>query len=310
MGLTVAETISAETRKHLSENDGLLFGQCVTAVGWVGGTIPEMTEEEGIVELSMADVANAGIVTGAGLMNRRPIYVIRYQGFMWYNAAPLINYAAKSKEMWGTPCPILVRSIAMEGAIGPVASSSHHSMVMRMPGMPIFAPMTPNEWIEGWNWFMNHDDPLYMSEHRKSYHLKDEIEDEINENAVITVFAISYARLHAIEAVKKLREEGIIANLIHLKWIKPFTITEKMKKALHTTKLGLVIDSDFELCGASQSIAHTLMMNINSKVDALGIPDKTSGFAPHLDVGTPDSDEIYNYIKHSILNGAEYDTRN
>ena len=52
MAKTVAQTISDTTREHLKKGN-YLFGQCVTAVGWVGGTIPEMTEEEGIVELDM-----------------------------------------------------------------------------------------------------------------------------------------------------------------------------------------------------------------------------------------------------------------
>ena len=43
-----------------------------------------MTEDEGIAELSMADVSGAGIAVGAAIVGRRPIYVIRYQGFMWY----------------------------------------------------------------------------------------------------------------------------------------------------------------------------------------------------------------------------------
>ena len=150
MANTVAETIKSITRRHLKEDNGLLFGQCVTAVGWIGGTVPEMTEDEGIAELSMADVSGAGIAVGAAVVGRRPIYVIRYQGFMWYNAAPLLNYAAKSKDMWNVPCPILVRSIAMEGGMGPVASGSHHGMVMRMPGMPVCSPMTPGEWREAW----------------------------------------------------------------------------------------------------------------------------------------------------------------
>ena len=307
MGLTVAQTISNTTRHHLKENDGLLFGQCVTAVGWVGGTIPEMTEEEGIVELSMADVANAGVVTGAGLMQRRPIYVIRYQGFMWYNAAPLLNYAAKTKEMWGVSCPILVRSIAMEGAIGPVASSSHHAMVMRMPGMPIFAPMTPSEWLEGWEWFMNHDDPLYMSEHRTSFQIDYDISDEIHSDADITVFAISYARLHAIEAVKELKSEGVKCNLIHIKWIKPFDVSDEILGLLTQTGCGLVVDSDYELCGASQSIAHTLMMNTSAKVHALGIEDKVSGFAPDLDVKTPDKDKIKDKIKSILAEKGDHE---
>ena len=99
MARTVAQTISGITREHLKENQGLFLGQCVAAVGWIGGTVPEMTEQEGIVELPAADVAGPGIAVGAALVGRRPIFTFRYQGFMLYNAAPLLNYAAKSKEM-------------------------------------------------------------------------------------------------------------------------------------------------------------------------------------------------------------------
>ena len=81
MEKTVREIIKETSRDHIKKNNSLIFGQCLSAVGWVGGTVPELTEKEGLIELSMADVANGGIVAGAGLSNRRPIYVIRYQGF-------------------------------------------------------------------------------------------------------------------------------------------------------------------------------------------------------------------------------------
>ena len=67
MEKTVREIIKETIFRHLKEQNGLVFGQCLSAVGWVGGTIPELTEKDGIVELSMADVSNGGIVTGAGL---------------------------------------------------------------------------------------------------------------------------------------------------------------------------------------------------------------------------------------------------
>ena len=122
------ETIKDIIRDHLKKKKGKVFGQCLTAVGWVGGTLPKLFEKDGMIELSMADVAGGGIVVGSALMNEKPIYVIRYQGFNWYNAPMIVNYAAKSKELWNTPCPIFVRGIGMEGAIGPVAGSSHHSL--------------------------------------------------------------------------------------------------------------------------------------------------------------------------------------
>ena len=75
----------------------------------------------------MADVAGGGIITGAALIGKRPIYIIRYQGYNWFNCIFIVNYACKSKEIWKIPAPIFIRGISSEGSIGPVAGSSHIS---------------------------------------------------------------------------------------------------------------------------------------------------------------------------------------
>ncbi len=305
MGRTVAEVIRETTRDHLTSRRGLFFAQCVSAVGWIGGTVPEMSEAEGIIELSLADVTNAGVVVGAALAGRRPIYTVRYQGFMWYNSAPIVNYAAKSKDVWGVPCPLFLRAIAMEGnGIGPVASASQHGLIMRMPGMPICAPMSPNEWREAWNWFMRHDDPLYVSEHRRSFAIDYEFKNSIEPEADITLFPISAARLNAIEAAQTLRQEGITCNIVHLVWLKPFTVTDDMVGSLHRTQLGLVIDSDFEVGGPSRSIAYDLMHHSGVPVFALGLEDRTAGVAASLDNPTPTPETIVRVVRDRVRNAS------
>ena len=153
MGKTVKETIKQIVKIHLKKRF-LAMGQCLTAVGWVGGTLPELYEKDGMIELSMADVAGGGIAVGAALVGKRPIYVIRYQGFNWYNANDFKLPTCKSKELWNVPCPVFVRSIAMEGKIGPVAGSSHHSLYHRMQGIKIASPMTPKEYKKIYENFM------------------------------------------------------------------------------------------------------------------------------------------------------------
>ena len=286
---------------------GLFFAQCVRAVGWISGTVPEMSEADGIVELSLADVTNAGVVVGAALAGRRPIYAVRYQGFMWYNAAPIVNYAAKSKSVWGVPCPLFLRAIAMEGnGIGPVASASQHGLMMRMPGMPICAPMSPKEWLEAWNWFICHDDPLYVSEHRRSFAIDYEFENSIRSEASITLFPISAARLNAIEAAQALQQEGIICNIVHLVWLKPFTVTEEMRRSLGQTKLGLVIDSDFEIAGPSRSIAYDLMHQSGAPIFALGLEDRTAGVAASLDNPTPTLERIVRTVRELVRSERKF----
>jgi len=298
MGKTTAETISEITRKHLTEDNGLLLGQCITAVGWIGGSVPDC---EGIAEIPMTDVAGPGFAVGCGLMGRRPIFVVRYQGFMWYNSSSLINYAAKSKQVWNRPCPIFIRAVGMEGnGIGHTASSCVHSIFMHSPGLPIAAPMSPIEYQSVWDHFMSHDDPIYVSEHRRSFASSLEMKNIVQDQADITIIAISAGRLNAIEAEKTLREQNIKCNLFHLLWLKPFQPTEEMIQSLKKTKMGLVIDSDYEISGASRSLAYELMHKVGVPVHALGLEDRVCGVAPELENITPSSTKIVSTIKQCI----------
>ena len=298
MGKTTAETIREITKKHLTQDNGLLLGQCVTAVGWVGGTVPDC---EGIIEIPMTDVAGPGFAVGSALMGRRPIFIVRYQGFMWYNASTLVNYAAKSKQVWGRSCPVFIRSIGMEGnGVGHTASSCIHSIFMHSPGMPVAAPMSSMEYSAVWDCFMAHDDPVYVSEHRRSFSSSLEMENVVDPEAELTIFAISASRFNAIEAEKKLREQNIKCNLFHLVWLKPFDPTKEMIKCLINTKVGLVLDSDYEIAGASRSLAYELMHKTGARVHALGLEDRVCGVAPHLENITPSPETIVSAVKRYL----------
>ncbi len=300
MAKTVAETIREITRKHLTQDNGVALGQCLTAVGWVGGTVPELKNHPNLIELSMDDTSGSGIAVGYALAGRRPIFICRYQGFMQMDASALLNYAAKSKGLWEVPCPVFIRSIAMEGGIGPVAGSSHHGMITRMPGIKVAAPMTPEEYTATWIYFMSMDDPMYVSEHRRSFSIDYEMPDITGEKADITLFAISAARLNAIEAIKILAEEDIVCNLVHLVTLKPFLVTGRMTYSLENSVYGgVVVDTDFEN-GVTKCIAHDLMMATDKKVRVLGLEERTAGFAPHLDNLPPSAEKIADCVKQVI----------
>ena len=301
MGIPLKDTIKKTVRTHLREGH-LAFGQCLTAVGWVGGTLPELYEEDGMIELPMADVAGGGFVVGAGLMGRRPIYVIRYQGFNWYNCISILNYACKSKEMWGVPCPIFVRGVAMEGSIGPVAGSSHHSLYYRMPGVKIYSPMTNREYEECYSDFMDSDEVFYVSEHRGSFGNSEELPDIEYENPHICLFPVSITRFAAVEVSKKLIKEGIKVSVFHQRIIKPHNFSPQSISSLNDCGKGIVLDNDYE-DGICSAIAHKLMMKaLGSEVHCMGLKNKVAGFSKHLDNLPPNIEEIYNTIR-SILGG-------
>ena len=299
MSITLRDTIKETVRYHLTEERGLAMGQCLTAVGWVGGTLPELYEEDGMVEISMADVAGGGFAVGAALAGRRPMYVIRYQGFNWFNAPMIINYAAKSKEIWGVPCPMFVRSIAMEGGIGPVAGSSHHALYYRMPGIKIVSPMTPNEYANAYLDFMDSDDVVYVSEHRGAYGNTEELLNIEYDIPDIVLFPISITRFAAVEASKELEKEGYKVAVHHIVNIKPFNPTDNDRQALKRARYGIVLDDDY-VDGIAKSLAFDLCKGTSSEMHVMGLKDKSAGFYPQVDNLPPSKDEIIAKIKEIL----------
>ncbi|MEM0465193.1 MAG: transketolase C-terminal domain-containing protein [Candidatus Pacearchaeota archaeon] len=301
MARTLGETIKEIIRKHLEENNGLIMGQCLSAVGWVNNTIPNT---KNIIEYPMTDVAGAGIAVGAAIVGRRPILVLRFQDFVFLNSSILVNFAAKRKYIFGKSAPIFIRSLAVEGpGIGPVHSGVFHNIFMHMPGFRVVSPMTPTEYEEIWEDFMKNDDPMYVSEHRRSFNQTEEMNNIIEPDADITLYGIGASRFNILEAAEKLKMNKIKCNIIHLLWLKPLKITEDMLSPLIKTKIGIVVDSGFEICGASQSVAYELMKRTKihkTYVEALGAEDKSVGASERYLNTTPKVEKIINSVKNLL----------
>lgn len=285
--LTLAETIKSITRDHLENGNGLLFGQCVSAVGWVNGTVPDC---KNIVELPMTDVAGAGFAVGAAIAGFRPIFVLRFQDFFTLNCNQIVHYAALSKELHKQGIPIFVRCIGTDGA-GPVHSIVLHNIPMYFPGMAVFAPMTPSEYRRTWDFYMRNDIPMFVSEHRSAYGNYDDWEDDIIEDADITLFGISDARREMVKAGDVLRRLGYKVSIIHIMVLKPLDISI-LKKKMGTCLRGLVIDNGFPICGAARDIAYLLMEDGGKFVRALACEDKTKCFNTKQQNRTPNADLI------------------
>lgn len=291
------DIIKSITKQHLLKNNSLLFAQCVQAVGWIGNTVPDDVGDK-IVELPTSDVMNSGVVTGVALMGKRPIYIVRYQGFNWYNAAMIVNYAAKSKQIWNKPCPIFIRSISMENGIGPVAGSSHASLFYRMPGIKIYSPMNGKEYHKVYESFMKDDCPYYISEHRGSWNLNEDLPDITNNNPDFVLFPISITRFEAVKAQTILEKMGYKISIIHqfdLNGINQDSINE-----LKNSKYGgLVFDDDYEN-GIGKCIASDLMLHTQKKVYTMGLENKTAGFHKQVDNLPPNCEKIVEFVIRNL----------
>ncbi|MAV63942.1 MAG: hypothetical protein CMG00_01995 [Candidatus Marinimicrobia bacterium] len=292
MGKELRETIKEITYKHLKKNKSQVFGQNLTGVGWVAGTLPKLFEKDGVIELPMADVAGGGIVTGSALMGKRPIYIIRYQGYNWFNCIFIVNYACKSNEIWKIPCPMIIRGIASEGSIGPVAGSAHLSVIYKMPGIKIFSPMSNKEYNNVYKKFMNSKDVFYISEHRQSYSNTKEFKNEINGKKDLILMPISVTRFEAEKAKRILERKGFKIGIIHLVNLKPFQLEKKWIAAIKKSKAGvLMTDNDYN-DGILRTLAHQIIEKTNKNVSVLGLEDRSAGHHKRVDNLPPDQFKI------------------
>ena len=301
MGKALKQTIKEITFKHLIKNRSQVFGQNLTGVGWVAGTLPKLFEKDGVVELPMADVAGGGIVTGSALVGKRPFYIIRYQGYNWFNCTFIINYACKSKEIWKVPCPMFIRGISSEGSIGPVAGSSHLSIFYKMPGIKIFSPMTSKEYEKVYANFMKNDDVFYVSEHRKSYESEMEFKNIIKKNLDIILMPISITRFAAVKAQKLLEKKGYKVGIINLVNLKPFNLNPKWINAIKSSKYGALLTDNDYADGILRILAHKVNEKTKKNISVLGLDDRSAGHHEKVDNLPPNEikiiKEVLNIIK-------------
>lgn len=292
--MKLSEAICSVMKKHIEEYDGLIMGETLSSIGNTYGTIPDINTSN-IIELPMSDVAAGGFATGAALVGRRVVFVLRFQDFFMLNCSSILQDAAISKEFHGTDCPVFVRAIFSEKA-GPNHSNSLHSIAMHFPGIMVCAPMTAKEYEEAYERYINENNPIFVSEDRRALSLEFDSNDKKVINSDITLFGIGDARLELEKVSKRLESEGYKVSISNIVWLKPFDI-EYYADFLKNSGCGLVIDSDREICGASEHIAYLLMKKTRKNVWALGSDDHVKTLRRDEYHEAPKEDVIYNMAK-------------
>ena len=93
-----------------------------------------------------------------------------------------------------------------------------------------------------------------------------------------------------------LNKKGYKIGIANILWIKPFKIKEKWISALKESRYGgIVLDDDYSR-GVGSDIAYKLMKRTGSKIEIMGLKDKSAGFSKKSDNLPPNSKEIIKMI--------------
>jgi 2-oxoisovalerate dehydrogenase E1 component beta subunit len=250
----------------------LILGEDVGARGNVflitKGFIEEFGPER-IIDTPLAEASIVGVAIGMAMEGLRPIAEIQFADFIYPAFNQIVGEAAKTRyrSNGDYTCPLVIRTPYGGGVRGALSHSvSIEALFYHVPGLKIVAPSFPAD-IKGLlNAAIDDPDPVLFLEHKKTYRLvKGEVPaghytipigkaDVKHPGDALTVVSYGLYVHQAIDAAKRLADEGLSVEVIDLRSIRPMDRTTILASVRKTRKL-LIIHEDNKFGGVGAEIS-------------------------------------------------------
>jgi pyruvate/2-oxoglutarate/acetoin dehydrogenase E1 component len=239
--LTYREAINAAMRDAMEADESvILLGEDVGTAGGVFKTndgIPERFGHLRVLNTPICENGFLGVALGMSLMGMRPIAEIMFADFLPTAGDALVNELPKYRFMSGGQCsvPVTIRVISGgTGRFGTQHSATGESWYMGQPGLRVATLSSPGSAYSILRAAINDNNPVLVHEHKGLYSRKGNVHRgeaaEIGVAAVlrsgwdVTIVATLLMVERSLQAAEKLAAEGIEAEVIDLRWVRPLDV--------------------------------------------------------------------------------------
>lgn len=247
-----------------------LMGLGVPDPKGIFGTTLGLQEKYGqgrVMDMPTAENGMTGIALGSALVGMRPIMVHQRIDFAVLAMEQIVNQAAKWHYMFGgkAKVPMVIRLLIGRGwGQGTQHSQSLHAWFAHVPGLKVVMPATPADAKGLMISAVEDDNPVIYIEHRWLHNIKGPVEPGptrtplgkarvVREGSDVTLVGVSYMTLEAIRAAEYLAEEGISAEVIDLRSVRPLDRETLLSSVRKTGRL-VVADTGWALAGLSAEL--------------------------------------------------------
>jgi acetoin:2,6-dichlorophenolindophenol oxidoreductase subunit beta len=300
--------------EELARDDRVIFfGEDVASVqGGVFATTPGLQEKHGrdrVFDTPISELAITGAAYGSAVCGLRPVIEIMFGDFLMLSMDSLVNQAAKffylSNEQGSVP--LVVRSaIGAGGRFGAIHSQTPISWFHNVAGLKIVAPSNPADAKALLKAAIRDDNPVLFLEHKRLYGVKQEVAggDDVavigearvvREGADVTLVSVMKGVRDCLEAADALAADGIDAEVIDLRTLRPLDANTVLASLTKTSRLCVVEEGPATGGWAADVVAVCVEHGLHDVDDIwrLSTPDHPIPYSPPLeDAFLPGPDAI------------------
>ena len=234
-----------------------------------------------VVDTPIAELGFAGIGVGAAMAGLRPVIEVMTWNFALLAIDQIVNSAAKIRQMSGgqLTAPVVFRG--PQGAAHQLAaqhSQVFESMYAHVPGLKVAVPATPRDAKGLLKTAIRGEDPVVFMESEILYGSKGEVEqgellvpfgeaEVVREGRDVTIVAWQKMRFVALAAAKELAEEGIEAEVIDPRTLRPFDLDTILTSIARTNRC-VVVEEGWPWMGSGAQLADSIQRHGFDDLDA------------------------------------------
>jgi len=283
--LTYRDALNQALREEMSRDDRVfLMGEEVAEYDGAYKVSRGLLKEFGplrVVDTPIAELSFAGIGVGAAMVGLRPIIEFMTWNFALLAIDQVVNSAAKMRYMSGgqVGCPIVFRGPGGSALqLGAQHSQAFESWYAHIPGLKVLAPATPADAKGLLKSAIRDDNPVVFIEGEMLYNTKGEVPEseyvtpigkaEIKrEGGDVTLVCHSKTVATALKAAEQLAEQGIAAEVVDLRTIRPLD-TETLLNSVGRTHRCVVVEEGWAFAGVGAQVVDEIQRQAFDELDA------------------------------------------
>src|SRR3954451_5533527 len=234
-----------------------------------------------IIDSPISEEGFAGMGIGAAMVGLRPIVEFMTFSFSLVAIDQIVNNAANMRYMSGGQFAVPIVFRGSSGMAGCLAATHSHRLPARdapIPGLTVVMPATPADAKGLLKSAIRSDDPVVFIEHEVLYGDKGEVPQgehlvpigkaEIKrEGSDVTLITYSRSLKATLAAAETLAGEGIDAEVIDLRTIRPLDL-DTLLESVTKTHRAVIIEEDWPYCGLGAGISDRIMQKAFDELDA------------------------------------------